>query len=140
MKIHEYQANLLFQKAGLPVVAGQVTTTVEEALTFAAETGYPVVLKSQVHVGGRGKAGGIKLVRTEDELKAEYQRLKTLMIKGYAVEKIFVVRAIDIKKEYYLAVAVDAGRNDVVCIASAAGGVDIEETAKNKFELILDMI
>jgi succinyl-CoA synthetase beta subunit len=130
MKIHEYQAVELFKSAGLPVVNGRVATEIKEALVIAQETGYPVVLKSQVLVGGRGKAGGIKKVATKEELGEAFNVLKKLSIKGYPVEKILVVKAIDIKKEFYVAVTVDSGRDDVVLIASAEGGVDIEETAK----------
>ncbi len=130
MKIHEYQAKELFEKAGLPVVPGRVTTEVGEAVQFAGEVGYPVVLKSQVLVGGRGKAGGIKLVKDQAALEKAFGQLKVLEIKGYPVEKVFVVRAIDIRKEFYAAVTIDNAKDDVVLIASADGGVEIEETAK----------
>jgi succinyl-CoA synthetase beta subunit len=136
MKIHEYQASDLFKKAGLPVVSGRVSSTMDEALAIAQETGYPVVLKSQVLVGGRGKAGGIKVVKTADELKTKFAELKKLQIKGYPVERILVVRAIEIKKEYYAAITIDGVRGDVVIIASSAGGVDIEETAKTNPDAI----
>ncbi len=130
MKIHEYQAAELFKKAGLPVVEGAVATEAQEALAIAKKAGYPVVLKSQVLVGGRGKAGGIRVVKNETELTKNFAELKKLTIKGYPVEKILVVKAIDIKKEYYTAIAIDNLQNDVVLIASAEGGVEIEETAK----------
>ncbi len=130
MKIHEYQATQIFKEAGIPVVSGSVAIEVAEAVRIAEEIGYPVVLKSQVLVGGRGKAGGIKVVQNQEELKKTFTQLKSLQIKGYDVEKILVVAAIDIKKEFYAGVAVDSARSDVVLIASAAGGVDIEEVAK----------
>lgn len=130
MKIHEFQAAEIFQKAGLPVVPGRVATEVYGAALIAEELGYPVVLKSQVLVGGRGKAGGIKLVKDKRELEQKFGELRKLIIKGYPVEKIFVVKAIDIKKEYYVGMAVDPSHNDVVLIASAEGGVEIEEVAK----------
>lgn len=136
MKIHEYQATQLFKNAGLPVVEGQITSQVEEAVQFAQSIGYPVVLKSQVLVGGRGKAGGIKLVSSEDELKEKYEQLKNLTIKDYPVRKILVVKAIDIKKEFYLAAIVDAAKDDIVLIASSEGGVEIEETAKTNPDAI----
>ncbi|MDP2653553.1 MAG: ADP-forming succinate--CoA ligase subunit beta [Candidatus Omnitrophota bacterium] len=136
MKIHEYQAVDLFKKAGLPVLEGQVAATLEEALKIADRIGYPVVLKSQVLVGGRGKAGGIKVVKTRDDLAKLFPQLRSLVIKGYPVEKILIVRAIDIKKEFYAAVTVDPVRGDVVLIASSEGGVDIEETAKTHPEKI----
>lgn len=136
MKIHEYQASQLFQKAGISVVQGQITTEIAQALKFAQTIGYPVVLKSQVLVGGRGKAGGIKLVKNDNELREKYEQLKKLTISGYAVKKIYVVKAIDIRKEYYLAAIVDTAKDDIVLIASSEGGVEIEETAKKNPEAI----
>lgn len=136
MKIHEYQASQLFQKSGISVVQGQITTEVSQALKFAQTIGYPVVLKSQVLVGGRGKAGGIKLVKNDNELREKYEQLKKLTISGYAVKKIYVVKAIDIQKEYYLAAIVDTAKDDIVLIASSEGGIEIEETAKKNPEAI----
>ena len=130
MKIHEYQATQIFDKAGIPVVSGSVSTEISEALKIAEKIGYPVVLKSQVLVGGRGKAGGIKVVKDEKELKKVFHELKGLEIKGQRVEKILIVRAIDIKKEFYIGVTIDNLKSDVVLIASSAGGVEIEEVAK----------
>jgi succinyl-CoA synthetase beta subunit len=130
MKIHEYQATQIFEQANIPVVSGRVAATVDEAVRIAADIGYPVVLKSQVLVGGRGKAGGIKVVRDKEELERNFGQLRKLTIKGYPVEKILVVRAIEIKKEFYVGVTVDSVKNDVVLIASSSGGVEIEEVAK----------
>jgi len=136
MKIHEYQATELFKKGGLPTVSGRVAQEVYEAALIAEETGYPVVLKSQVLVGGRGKAGGIKVVQNKQELEQKFGELKKLQIKGYPVEKILVVKAIDIKKEFYAAVTIDPVKDDVVLIASSEGGVEIEETAKSNPDAI----
>src|SRR3989338_3628319 len=136
MKIHEYQAIELFKKAGLPVCEGDIATETQSAKEIAKRIGYPVVLKSQVLVGGRGKAGGIKVVKDEAQLATTFEQLKKLVIKGYRVERIFVVKAITIKKEFYCAVTIDPSQNDVVLIASSAGGVDIEETAKKNSEQI----
>ncbi len=136
MKVHEYQARDILQKAGIPVPEGGVAVTVDEALAFAVKIGFPVVLKAQVLVGGRGKAGGVKVVKTEDGLKETFEQIKALTIKGYPVEKIFVVKAIDIQKEVYMAITIDNAKDDVVLIASSAGGVDIEETAKTNPEKI----
>jgi succinyl-CoA synthetase beta subunit len=136
MKIHEYQAIHLFKNAGIPTAGGEVATELPAALTIANRIGYPVVLKSQVLVGGRGKAGGIKVVKNEKELEEHFTRIKALKIKGYPVEKIFIVPAIDIKKEFYAAVAIDNIKGDVVLIASAEGGVEIEETAKTNPQAI----
>ncbi len=130
MKIHEYQAAQLFKSAGIPVVDGKVATELVDAICIAESIGYPVVLKSQVLVGGRGKAGGIKVVHDQKELERTFSKLQTLKIKGYLVNRIFIARAIDIKKEFYLAVTIDPAQDDVVLIASSAGGVEIEETAK----------
>jgi len=130
MKIHEYQATQIFDKAGIPVVSGSVASDVEKAVKVADKIGYPIVLKSQVLVGGRGKAGGIKIVQNKQELEKVFGELKGLKIKGNRVEKILIVRVIDIKKEFYVGVTIDNVKSDVVLIASSAGGVEIEEVAK----------
>ena len=130
MNIHEYQAAELFKKAGIPVGGGKVASEVREAVVIAEELGYPVVLKAQVLTGGRGKAGGIKVVKDKSALETSFTQIKNLKSKGYTVDRIFVVPAIVIKKEFYLAVIIDQIKSDVVLIASAAGGIDIEETAK----------
>ncbi len=130
MKIHEYQAVELLKRSGIPVVSGAVAEDLAGAVRIAEETGYPVVLKSQVLVGGRGKAGGIKKVSDRRGLEKAFGDLKALTIKDCRVEKILIVRGLDIRKEFYVAITVDNLKNDVVLIASSAGGVDIEETAK----------
>lgn len=137
MKIHEYQARNLFAEYGIPIAQGDATETVDGAKAIAAKTGYPVVIKAQVLVGGRGKAGGVKVVSNEKDLISEFTRIKGLTIKGYSVEKLLVARAIDIKKEYYAAVTIDNIKGDTVIIASAEGGIDIEETAKTAPEKII---
>ncbi len=137
MKIHEYQAVELFRQAGLPVRDGQTTSDAQEASKTAQALGYPVVLKAQVLVGGRGKAGGVKLVSHPNDLPQVFNQIKNLVIKGYSVDKILVAKAVDIKKEYYAAVTVDNIKGDIVIIASSDGGVDIEETAKENPEKIL---
>lgn len=137
MKIHEYQAVGLFRQAGLPVCDGQVASDAKDALKIAETLGFPVVLKAQVLVGGRGKAGGIKLVRSPQDIPTVFNQIKNLTIKGYAVDKILIVKAVNIKKEYYAAVTIDNIKGDIVIIASNEGGVDIEETAKEHPEKIL---
>ncbi len=137
MKIHEYQARNLFAEYGIPISPGDVAQSSNEAVQIARKTGFPVVIKAQVLVGGRGKAGGVKVVGNEIELIAEFNRIKALDIKGYTVERILVAKSIDIKKEYYLAVTIDNVKGDVVIIASAEGGVDIEETARTNPEKIV---
>ncbi len=136
MKIHEYQAAELFKKFGIPVLEGEVVTALSAAQKAAERIGFPVVLKSQVLVGGRGKAGGIKVVKTQAELEKVFLQLQQLVIKGYSVEKFFVVKAVTIKKEFYAAVTIDPAKNDIVLIASSEGGVDIEETAKQNPQAI----
>ena len=136
MKIHEYQAIQIFKNVGMPTPGGEVVSDLAQGLATAQRLGFPVVLKAQVLVGGRGKAGGIKVVKNEDELREHFQRIKNLQIKGCSVEKIFIVPAIDIKKEFYAAVVIDNIAGDVVLIASAQGGVDIEQTAKTNAQAI----
>src|SRR3989338_3033461 len=136
MKIHEYQAAEIFKKAGIPMLAGRVAVELNEAVEAADAMKYPVVLKSQVLVGGRGKAGGIKVVQNRKELERGFALLKGLRIKGYPVEKILIVPAVKIKKEFYAGVTIDQLRGDVVLIASASGGVEIEEIAKKNPQAI----
>ncbi len=137
MKIHEYQARNLFAEYGIPISEGDVAQTPDQALVVARKTGFPVVIKAQVLVGGRGKAGGVKVVANETQLVGEFNRIKNLNIKGYVVERLLVAKAIDIEKEYYLAVTVDNIKADVVIIASAEGGVEIEETARRHPDKII---
>jgi len=137
MKIHEYQARILFAQYDIPTSQGDVAQTPDEALLITRQTGFPVVIKAQVLVGGRGKAGGVKVVGDEAQLKFEFNRIKNLNIKGYPVDRILVARAIDIKKEYYLAVTIDNIKADVVVIASAEGGVEIEEVAQTHPDKII---
>ena len=136
MKIHEYQAVELFQKAGIPIIEGHVAQGLPEAINIAEALSYPVVLKAQVLAGGRGKAGGIKVVRDRAELEKRFGEINGLTIKGYRVEKILVVRAVDIRKEFYAGVTIDQAKNDVVLIASPAGGIDIEEVARTNPQAI----
>ena len=136
MKIHEYQAANIFKEAGIPVPEGEMVTDLKAAVSVSKRLGFPVVLKSQVLVGGRGKAGGIKVVKDAKELEEKFQQLKELTIKGYPVERVYIVKAIEIKKEIYCAITVDHIRADVVLIASAEGGVEIEETAKTNPDAI----
>jgi len=139
MKIHEYQAAEFFSKGDIAIPKGAMATDVKKALSIAKELGYPVVLKAQVLIGGRGKAGGIKVVKDETELQKEFKKLLKLTIKGYPVQRVYIVEAIDIKKEIYLAVTVDNIQGDIVVIASADGGVEIEETAKTNPNAILKL-
>lgn len=136
MNIHEFQAKDVFAGFGIPIVAGKVATTPEEAEKIAEEIGGPVVAKAQVHTGGRGKAGGVKLAATPEEAREKAAAILDLVIKGYPVRKVLVAPTAEISKEYYLGVTLDRGAKRAVIIASAAGGVDIEEVARETPEKI----
>ncbi len=136
MKIHEYQAKEVFARYGVPVPKGVVCTEPEEAERFAAELGRPVVVKAQVHVGGRGKAGGVKVARSPLEAIQAATAILGMDIKGLTVEKVLVEPALDIREEYYLGVVQDRATQRNTVIVSAAGGVDIEEVAEKTPEKI----
>ncbi len=129
MKIHEYQARALLAEYGIPVPPGKVARTPEEARSIASEIGSQVVVKAQVLVGGRGKAGGVKLANSPAEAESRAREILALTIKELPVEKVLVAKSVEIKKEYYLSVTLDRARKRVVLIGSASGGVDIEELA-----------
>lgn len=129
MKLHEYQGKELFEKAGIPVSPGTVVTTVAELEKVKDQFGPLVVLKAQVHVGGRGKAGGVKLAKPEDVV-AVGSKILGMDIKGLIVKKMLVQTAIDIEKEYYMSVIQDRANRGITFMASAMGGVDIEEVAE----------
>lgn len=137
MKIHEYQAKQIFAAAGIPVPREKVAATPDEAVTAAQELGLPVVIKAQVLVGGRGKAGGVKRAGTEAEVKQKAAEILGMSIKGLPVRKVLVSECVDIGAEYYVAVTVDRGCRKPVMLASAAGGVEIEEVARTAPEKIL---
>ena len=136
MNLHEYQAKEVFAGFGIPVLPGKVAATPGEAETLAREFGGTVVIKAQVHTGGRGKAGGVKLAGDPAEAREKASAILDLVIKGYPVRKVLVVPASDIAKEYYLGVTLDRPAKRPVIIASAAGGVDIEEVARETPEKI----
>lgn len=136
MKIHEYQAKLIFKDNGIPIPDGQIAFSVEQGLNIAKQIGFPVVIKSQVQVGGRGKAGGIKLSRNEQEFQKSAAQILSMTIKGLPVEKILIEQALNIKKEYYISIVMDRQKSKPVVIASKEGGIDIEEIAKRTPEKI----
>ncbi len=136
MKIHEYQAKEIFAKFGIPVPKGRVATTPEEARAIAQEYGRPVMVKSQVHVGGRGKAGGIKYCKDADEAFANAQAILGMNIKGLIVRKVLVTEASDIAHEAYCGIIVDRAAKKAVIMVSAEGGIDIEEVAAKTPEKI----
>ncbi len=130
MKLHEYQARDVLQRYGIPVTGGGVASTPEEARRLAEETGGKVAVKAQVLVGGRGKAGGIKLAETPDQAEAAARQILGMDIKGLRVEKVLIAEAISYQKEIYLSAILDRATKRVVMIASSEGGVEIEEVAK----------
>jgi succinyl-CoA synthetase beta subunit len=130
MNLHEYQAKELFQRAGIPVAQGIVATTPAEARAAAARIGGAVVVKAQVHSGGRGKAGGVKLANTPEEAEEKARAILALTIQGLPVRKVLVTSAVDIASETYAAILVDRASKRPLLMLSAAGGVEIEETAR----------
>ncbi len=137
MKIHEYQAKEVLARYGIPVQPGRVAYTPEEAEAIARELGGPVVIKAQVYVGGRGKAGGIQFGDTPEEARAAAARVLGMDIKGLKVEKVLVVSKIDIKEEYYLGIILDRKTQAPVVMVSKEGGIDIEEVAATTPEKII---
>jgi len=137
MKIHEYQAKSLFREYEIPAPEGVVTHSAAEAEKAGAELGLPVVLKAQVHVGGRGKAGGVKVVSEKDQVGPTAEKIFGLTIKDLPVNKVLVTPAVDISHEVYLSILVDRGKRKAVFIGCAEGGVEIEVTAKESPEKIL---
>jgi len=136
VKVHEYQAKELFVERGLAVPPGKVATTAEEAEQIAAEIGGTVVVKAQVHVGGRGKAGGVKLAKDAKEAREKAGAILGMDIKGLTVEKVLVTEAVDIAEEYYLGLIMDRASQRPMYIVSAAGGMDIEQVAATEPEKI----
>jgi succinyl-CoA synthetase beta subunit len=137
MKLYEHQARDLLSAAGIPVPPGKVARDPEEAVDAARELGLPVVLKAQVLVGGRGKAGGVQPARTLEEVRARAGEILSLRIKEVPVRRLLVVKSVDIRKEYYLGLTVDRTARKAVVIVSASGGVDIEELAARQPQAIL---
>jgi len=130
MKLHEYQAKDVFAEAGIPIPASELADTVDEAVAAAGEIGYPVAVKAQVHVGGRGKAGGIELAEDRDEAEAAAREILGMDLKGYRVEQVLVEEAVDFVDELYLGVTMDRGEGRPVAMVSTEGGVDIEQVAE----------
>jgi succinyl-CoA synthetase beta subunit len=137
VNIHEYQARDIFRGHGLPVPQGRVATTADEAVTHAAALGLPVMVKAQVLTGGRGKAGGVKFCPTEADVRKHAGAILGMDIKGHTVRRVLVTPAADIATEFYLGVLIDRRTRRPLVIASAAGGVDIEEVARTAPEKII---
>ncbi len=136
MNLHEYQGRALFRAAGIPMPDGDVASTPQEAEAIAKRLGGQVVVKAQVHAGGRGKAGGVKVVNTPAEAKAAAEKIIGMTIKGLPVQKALVVPAADIASEAYVGLIMDRDSKRAVFMVSPAGGIDIEEVAATTPEKI----
>ncbi len=136
MDLFEYQGKQYFSRFDIPVSPGGVADTVEEALSVAARVGFPVVVKAQVKVGGRGKAGGVKLAANEDEVRTHAGAILGLDIKGHVVKRLWVEHASDIEKEYYASFTLDRPNKVHLGMLSAQGGVEIEVVAEENPDAI----
>ena len=137
MNLHEYQAKELLRAAGVPIPPGEIATTPEQAEAIARRYGAAVMVKAQVHAGGRGKAGGVKFCATPEAAKEKAAAILGMTIKDLTVEKVLVTVAADIGSEAYVGIIVDRATKKPVFMVSAAGGIDIEEVAASTPELIL---
>jgi succinyl-CoA synthetase beta subunit len=137
MKLHEYQAKTFLRDAGIPVPDGRIAATPAEAERIAEEIGFPVMVKAQVLVGGRGKAGGVKMAKNRQEAGGRARDILGMKIKGIEVTKVLVARAVDITSEFYVSLTIDRTTRTVQCIASASGGMEIEEIAASQPERII---
>ena len=136
MDLYEYQGKQLFARAGIPVSEGRLAESPAEARAAAEELGGPVVVKAQVLTGGRGKAGGVKLAEDPDEAEARARDILGLDIRGHVVRKLWIERASDIAKEYYLSVTFDRGEKKPLFMLTTRGGIDIEEVAEQTPEAL----
>jgi succinyl-CoA synthetase beta subunit len=137
--LFEYQGKQYFAKFGIPVSAGGVAVTVDEAVKVADASQYPVVVKAQVQVGGRGKAGGIKLANNADEVRLHAGNILGMDIKGHVVKRIWVEHASDIDEEYYASFTLDRAAKKHLLMLSAQGGVEIEEVAEKDPDAIVKL-
>ncbi|HRE46456.1 MAG TPA: ADP-forming succinate--CoA ligase subunit beta [Aggregatilineales bacterium] len=129
MDLFEYQGKQYFAKYGIPVSPGKAADTIEDAVSAAESLGYPVVVKAQVQVGGRGKAGGIKLANNAEETRTHATNILNMDIKGHIVRRVWIEKASDIKKEYYASFTLDRSAKKYLGMLSAKGGIDIEQVA-----------
>jgi succinyl-CoA synthetase beta subunit len=139
VNIHEYQAKEILRAEGVPIPPGEVATTPEQAEAIAKKMGGMVVVKAQVHAGGRGKAGGVKLAKTPAEAREVASRILGMQIKGLTVHKVLVTAAADIATEAYVGIILDRATKKPVFMVSPAGGIDIEEVAATTPEKILKL-
>ena len=136
MDLYEYQGKQFFARFGIPVSAGDVASTVDEAVAIAERVGYPVVVKAQVQVGGRGKAGGIKLANDATEVRTHAGNILGMDIKGHTVKVVWVEVASDIAEEYYASFTLDRSAKKYLGMLSAQGGVEIEAVAEENPDAI----
>jgi succinyl-CoA synthetase beta subunit len=136
MNLYEYQARDILRQHGIPVPGGDVAATADEAKAIAARVGGPVVVKAQVHAGGRGKAGGVKLAQDPADAHAHASRILGMRIKGLVVQRVLVVPAAEIASESYVGIIVDRATQRPVLMVSPAGGIDIEDVAAKTPEQI----
>ncbi|NJC70214.1 ADP-forming succinate--CoA ligase subunit beta [Planosporangium thailandense] len=136
MDLYEYQGRELFARHGLPVLDGDVATTPDEAAAIAERLGVRAVVKAQVKVGGRGKAGGVKLAENAEELRGHAERILGMDIKGHTVHKVMVTTTASIEEEYYFSYLLDRANRTFLCIASTAGGMEIEQVAEESPEKV----
>src|SRR5688500_6796665 len=129
MDLLEYQGKQLFSKHGVPVPDGRPATTVKEAVEAAEELGYPVVVKAQVQIGGRGKAGGIKLANDRAEAEEHATAILGMDIRGFTVHEVYIEKASDIDEEYYAAIVFDRSAKKPMAMLSKMGGMDVEAVA-----------
>jgi succinyl-CoA synthetase beta subunit len=139
VNIHEYQAKDILRRAGVPIPPGRVARTADEVQAIAREFGGTVVVKAQVHAGGRGKAGGVKLAKSPEEAKSIGSKILGMQIKGLTVSQVLVTPAADIASEAYVGIIVDRAAKRPVFMVSPAGGIDIEEVAASTPEKILKL-
>jgi succinyl-CoA synthetase beta subunit len=139
VNIHEYQAKEILRGLGVPIPAGEIATTAAEAEAIAQRIGKAVVVKAQVHAGGRGKAGGVKLAKTPHEARERAEAILGMQIKGLTVQKVLVTEAADIASEAYVGIILDRATKKPVFMVSPAGGIDIEEVAASTPEKILKL-
>ena len=136
MRLHEYQAKEIFADVGIPVPDSQLAESVEGVLDAVSAIGYPAAIKAQVHVGGRGKAGGIKIATSEAEAREAAESILGMDLKGYTVDRVLVEQGVDFVDEYYVGVTMDRGEGEPVAMVSTKGGVDIEAVAEEDPEAI----
>src|SRR5919198_5484341 len=131
MDLLEYQGKQLFARHGVPVPEGRHATSVDEAVAAANEIGYPCVVKAQVAIGGRGKAGGIKVAKDEAEARAHAGAILGMDIRGFTVHDLWIERASDIASEYYASIILDRSEKKLLAMVSRMGGMDVEEVAES---------